>query len=91
MGVSPHLVDTILHAVWLVYIDVECRACRKLAGPFVNCDSFKLVLLVDVYGLDDMIGTVEDYEGIAGDICLISYPSVTIVFNVWARRRRTMI
>lgn len=42
-----------------------CRTCRELAGAFVDCDSFELVLLVDVDGLYDMIRAVEYYEGIA--------------------------
>jgi hypothetical protein len=70
MGVPPHLVDAILYAVRLVYVDVARGACCKLAGPFVDCDSFELVFLVDVDGLDDMFGAVEDYEGIAGDVRL---------------------
>ena len=91
MGVPPHLVDTILYAVRLVYVYAARGARRKLAGPFVDCDSFQLIFLVDVNGLDDMFRAVEDYEGIAGDVHLGSYMSVTIVFNVVVDRCRTMI
>lgn len=59
------LVDTILDAVRLVDIDVARRACRELARSFVDCDSFELILLVNVDGLYDVVGAVEDYEGIA--------------------------
>ena len=91
MGVPPHLVDAILYTVRLVYVDVARGACRKLAGPFVDCDSFELVFLVDVDGLDDMFGAVEDYKGIAGDIRLGDWLSVTIVFSVVVDRCRAMI
>ena len=92
-GVPPHLVDAILYAVRLVYVHVARGACRKLAGPFVDCDSFELIFLVDVDGLDDMFGAVEDYKGITGDVRLGDWLSVTIVFNVVvdACRSRTMI
>ena len=85
------LVDAIFDAVWLVHVDVARRAGRKLACAFVDCNSFEFVFLVDVDALYDMVGAVEDYEGIAGDVGLVGYPSVTIVFSVLARRRRTMI
>ena len=91
VGVAAHLVDAILDAVRLVYVDVARRASCELAGPLVDCDSLQLLFLVDVDGLDDMAGAVEDYEGIAGDVCLGDFPSVTIVFVVPGRRRRTMI
>lgn len=48
-----------------MYVDVARRACRQLAGAFVNCDSFELTLLIDVDSLYDTIGAVEYYEGIA--------------------------
>lgn len=67
------------------------RACRKLAGAFIDCDSFELVFLVDVDGLDDTIGAVEYYESIARDVGLGDYPSVTIVFFACVRACRTMI
>ena len=86
-----NLVNPILDAIWLVYEDVARRACCKLACPLVDCDSFKLFFLVDVDGLYDVVGAVEYYEGISGNVCLVGYPSVTIVFVVFMRRRRTMI
>ena len=91
MGTPPHLVDAILYAVGLVYVDVARGACRKLAGPFVDCDSFKLIFLVDVDGLDDMFRAVEDYEGIAGYVRLGDCLSVTIVLSVVVDTCRTMI
>jgi hypothetical protein len=91
MCVPPHLVDAILYAVRLVYVDVARGACCKLASPFVDCDSFQLIFLVDVNSLDDMFRAVEDYEGISGDVRLSSYPSVTIVFNAVVDTCRTMI
>ena len=89
--IPSYLVDAILYAVRLIYVDVARGACRKLAGPFVDCDSFELIFLVDVDGLDDMFGTVENYEGIAGDVRLGDCLSVTIVLSVVVDRCRTMI
>ena len=91
MGVPSDLVDAILYAVRLIYVYAARGARRKLAGPFVDCDSFQFIFLVDVDGLYDMFWAVEDYKGIAGDVRLGSYLSVTIVFSVVVDRCRTMI
>ena len=91
MGVPSDLVDAILYAVRLIYVYAARGARRKLAGPFVDCDSFQFIFLVDVDGLYDMFWAVEDYKGITGDVRLGSYLSVTIVFSVVVDRCRTMI
>lgn len=72
-------------------MNVTRRARCKLAGPLVDCDGFELIFLFDINGLYDMIGAVEYYEGIARNVGLFDYPSVTIVFGVLVRSCRTMI
>lgn len=89
--ITTNLVDVIFHAVRLVNVNVARRACSEFAGALVNCDSFELSFLVDVDGLHDMIWAVEYYEGVARDVCLGHYPSVTIMFFVEVRACRTMI
>lgn len=86
-----NLVDPILYTIRLVGVDIARGACSELASALVDCDSFELIFLVDVDSLKDMVWPVEYYESIARNVCLVDYPSVTIVFVVFVRRRRTMI
>lgn len=53
-----------------VYVDVVRPAHGNLARTLVEGDSFELLLLVNVRGLEDMVRRVEDDEGVAGYVGL---------------------
>jgi hypothetical protein len=67
---STHLDGALILSVGLVYVDVSRGTCRNLACILVERDSFKVCLFIDVGGLEDVVGAVEDNERIAGDIGL---------------------
>lgn len=69
-SLCAHLDSAFILSVWLVYVYVSCRTCRKLAGAFVYRDCLKLEFLVDVDGLEDVIGSVKDNERVSGDVDL---------------------
>lgn len=66
----PHLDCTLIFPIWLVYVYVLGRACRDLAGTFVERDGFELELLIDVDGLENVVRSVEDNKRIPRDVCL---------------------
>jgi len=56
--------------VWPVYVYVSRRTCRELAGALVDRDCLKLEFLVDVDGLEDVVGSIEDDQRVTGDVDL---------------------
>jgi len=65
-----HLNSALILSVGLVDVYVSRRACRELAGAFVECDCLELRLLVDIDGLEDVVRPIENYERVAGYIGL---------------------
>lgn len=64
-------------AIGAVDVDVARRAYGELARGLVDGDGLELELVVDVERLDDMVGTVEEDEGVARDVGLVGEDGVS--------------
>jgi hypothetical protein len=49
---------------------VRLGARRELSRVFIECDGLELGLFVDIGRLQDVVRSVEDDEGISGDVGL---------------------
>ncbi len=68
---STNLDGTLILSIRAIDVYVFAGTSGELASAFVQCDCFELEFFVDIDGLEDMVGTVEDDERIAGDVGLV--------------------
>lgn len=66
-----HLDSALILSVGLVYVYVARGTCCDLASLLVECDGFEVRLFVDICGLKDVVGAVEDDKRISGDVSLM--------------------
>jgi hypothetical protein len=69
-SLCAHLDSSLILPVRPVYVNVPRRTCREFTGCFVDRDCFELEFFVNVDCLEDVVGSVENDERVAGDVDL---------------------